>query len=123
MALAFAPSSPDETALREALRIFVGLGAVPAARIARQRLRAIGARSIPVGPNTATRSHPLGLTKREQEVLDLIRTGHTNAGIAEKLVLSTKTVDHHVSAILRKLGVPNRAAAAHRASVRDFAEL
>jgi DNA-binding CsgD family transcriptional regulator len=122
MVLAFAPSAPDETALREALRLFDALGAAPAARITRQRLRALGARSIPAGPNAATRSHPLGLTRREQEVLDLMRAGHTNARIAEKLFISTKTVDHHVSAMLKKLGVPNRAAAARRASMRDLAE-
>jgi DNA-binding NarL/FixJ family response regulator len=45
------------------------------------------------------------------EVLALIRQGARNAEIAERLVLSIKTVDHHVSAILRKLGVRDRAAA------------
>ena len=60
----------------------------------------------------ATRAHPLGLTRREQEVLDLISAGLTNAEIARKLFISAKTVDHHVSAVLAKLGVPTRAAAA-----------
>ena len=45
-----------ETALREALGIVIGLGAQPAARIIRQRLRTLGARSIPAGPHTATRA-------------------------------------------------------------------
>jgi DNA-binding CsgD family transcriptional regulator/tetratricopeptide (TPR) repeat protein len=100
-----------ETALREALGIVIGLGAQPAARIIRQRLRTLGARSIPAGPHTATRQRPFGLTRRECEVLDLICAEHTNAEIAAKLFISAKTVDHHVSAILAKLGVPSRAAA------------
>jgi DNA-binding CsgD family transcriptional regulator len=83
----------------------------PAARIIRQRLRTLGARSIPAGPHTATRQRPFGLTRRECEVLDLICAEHTNAEIAAKLFISAKTVDHHVSAILAKLGVPSRAAA------------
>jgi DNA-binding CsgD family transcriptional regulator len=101
----------SERALREALGIVIGLGAHPAARIIRQRLRMLGARSIPVGPHSATRQRPFGLTRREGEVLDLICAEHTNAEIAAKLFISAKTVDHHVSAILAKLGVPSRAAA------------
>jgi hypothetical protein len=62
----------QETPLREALEIFTDLGAAAAARITRQRMRALGVRSIPVGPQTATRAHPLGLTRREREVLGLI---------------------------------------------------
>jgi DNA-binding CsgD family transcriptional regulator len=111
-ALALA-DAPDEDALREALGIVIGLGAQPAARIIRQRLRAIGARSIPVGPHTATRKQPFGLTRRECEVLDLICAEHSNAEIAARLFISAKTVDHHVSAILAKLSVPTRTAARH----------
>ncbi|OLE21214.1 MAG: hypothetical protein AUG44_28300 [Actinobacteria bacterium 13_1_20CM_3_71_11] len=96
------------------MSILTGLGADPACRIARQRLRALGARSIPIGPRAATRAHPFRLTRREHEVLDLIRADLTNAEIAAKLFISAKTVDHHVSAILAKLGVPTRAAAARR---------
>ena len=102
---------PDEQALREALRIVIGLGARAAAQVIRQRLRMLGARSIPAGPHAATRKRPFGLTRREHEVLDLICAEHTNAEIAAKLFLSVKTVDHHVSAVLAKLGVPTRAAA------------
>ncbi|HEX5298919.1 MAG TPA: helix-turn-helix transcriptional regulator, partial [Streptosporangiaceae bacterium] len=107
-----------ETALREALGIVIGLGAHPAARIIRQRLRMLGVRSIPAGPHTATRQRPFGLTRREGEVLDLICAEHTNAEIAAKLFISAKTVDHHVSAILAKLGVPSRAAARNAARLR-----
>jgi DNA-binding CsgD family transcriptional regulator len=107
-----------EAALREALDIVIGLGAHPAARIIRQRLRMLGARSIPAGPHTATRQRPFGLTRREGEVLDLICAEHTNAEIAAKLFISAKTVDHHVSAILAKLGVPSRSAARNVARLR-----
>ena len=109
----------DEAALRQALKIFTGLGAPAAAQLTRHKMRALGVRSIPAGPRTATRSDPLGLTRREREVLDLISAGHSNAEIAAKLFLSAKTVDHHVSAVLAKLGTPTReAAAAHAARLR-----
>ncbi len=105
----------QEGPLREALRIFTDLGASAAGRIARQKMRLLGVRSIPVGPRTATRAHPLGLTRREREVLDLICAGQTNAEIAARLFISAKTVDHHVSAVLAKLGAPTRGAAASHA--------
>jgi DNA-binding CsgD family transcriptional regulator len=106
----------DEDALREALQILTGLGAAATIRRVRQTMRTLGIRSIPVGPRTATRAHPLGLTRREQEVLALIAAGQTNAQIARQLVISAKTVDHHVSAVLAKLGVPDRTAAATHAA-------
>ena len=65
-------------------------------------------RSIPRGPRTRTRQNPAGLTPRELEVLDLLCDGFRNAEIAQRLVVSEKTVDHHVSAILRKLGAQTR---------------
>jgi DNA-binding NarL/FixJ family response regulator len=63
---------------------------------------------LPRGPRAATARNPAGLTSRELEVLDLIVQGLPNAGIAARLVLSPKTVEHHVSAILRKLSVGSR---------------
>jgi DNA-binding CsgD family transcriptional regulator/tetratricopeptide (TPR) repeat protein len=108
--------SADEASLREALWIFSDLGASATVRFTRQKMRRLAIRSIPAGPRTATRAHPLGLTRREHEVLDLICAGHTNAEIAGKLFISVKTVDHHVSAVLAKLGAPTRGAAATRAA-------
>jgi DNA-binding CsgD family transcriptional regulator/tetratricopeptide (TPR) repeat protein len=110
-ALALLDSS-DEDELRDALRRLDELGAQATASLARQKLRQIGARSVPVGPRRATRAHPLGLTPRECEVLDLICARRTNAQIARTLFISVKTVDHHVSAVLAKLGVETREAAA-----------
>ena len=107
--------STDEDALREALQILAGLRATAVIRVARRKMRDLGFRSIPAGPRTATREHPLGLTRREHEVLDLIVGGHTNAEIAEQLFISAKTVDHHVSAVLAKLGAPSRNVAASEA--------
>jgi len=106
----------EETALREALRIFTDLGAAAAARITRQKMRQLGIRSVPAGPRTATRADPLRLTRREREVLGLICGGHTNVQIAARLFISTKTVDHHVSAVLAKLDAPSRDAAASQAA-------
>jgi DNA-binding CsgD family transcriptional regulator/tetratricopeptide (TPR) repeat protein len=98
----------------EALEIFDHLGAVPAARRARQLLRAVGVRHIPRGPQASTRQHPAGLTGRQAEVLDLVAEGLTNAQIADRLVLSVRTVDHHVAAVLQKFGVTSRDEAAAR---------
>jgi len=106
----------EEGALREALSIFIELGASAAARLTRQKPGALGVRSIPAGPRSATRGNPLGLTRREREVLDLICAGQTNAVIAATLFISAKTVDHHASAILAKLGTPNRNAAKAQAA-------
>jgi DNA-binding CsgD family transcriptional regulator/tetratricopeptide (TPR) repeat protein len=107
--------STDEEALREALQILTGLRATAVIRVARKKMRDLGFRSIPAGPRAATREHPLGLTRREHEVLDLLVDGRTNAEIAEQLFISAKTVDHHVSAVLAKLGAPSRNVAASEA--------
>jgi DNA-binding CsgD family transcriptional regulator/tetratricopeptide (TPR) repeat protein len=109
-----------EAAVREALNRFDALGATAAVQVTRQALRRLGVRSIPVGSRQATRAHPAGLTPRESEVLDLLCAGHTNGEISVRLVISAKTVDHHVSAVLAKLGVPTRAHAAAEAARRGL---
>lgn len=98
----------DEEARLGALAAFDDFGAARAASHLRRRLRADGVRRIPRGPRAASRSGPAGLTPREIEVLDLIVRGDTNAQIAQALVITPKTVDHHVSAVLAKLGVSSR---------------
>jgi len=95
----------------EALAILDQLGAEPAAQALRRQMRARGVRTVPRGSRTSTRRNSLGLTRREAEILALLSEGLRNAAIANRLFVSTKTVDHHVSAILTKLGVPSRAEA------------
>ena len=107
--------SDDEEALREALDVSEDLGARPAAQWIRQALRERGA-SVPRGPRPATRKNPANLTARELDVLALLAEGLGNAEIADRLVVSRRTVDHHVSAILRKLDANTRGEAVAEAA-------
>ena len=106
-ALALAHADAPE-ALRSALDQFNRVEARPAAAIVTRRLRELGVRRLPRGPRAATRANVAGLTPRELEVLPLVVEGLRNSEIAARLFVSEKTVDHHVSAILRKLGVQTR---------------
>jgi len=104
--------SRDEASLRDSLAELQRLGARTAAAVAARRLRELGARGLPRGPRETTRENAFQLTQRETEVLELVAQGLRDADIAERLFLSEKTVNHHVSAILRKLGVSTRTQAA-----------
>lgn len=108
---ALALADGDGPAQHAALAIFEGLGARPAAELVRRRLREQGVRGIARGPRATTRANPYGLTSRQLEILHLLAEGLRNAEIADRLSTSAKTVDHHVSAVLGKLGVRSRAEA------------
>lgn len=112
---AVALSLGDVDAQLEALDVLDRLGAVPLASRVRTALHAAGVKGVPRGPQRATRDNPLGLTARQSDVLELLRDGLTNAEIADRLFISTRTVDHHVSAILAKLGAANRSEAVDKA--------
>ncbi|GGI44842.1 ATP/maltotriose-dependent transcriptional regulator MalT [Agromyces flavus] len=107
--------SPDDDDLVAALAILDRIEAAPLARNVRAVLRERGVRSIPRGPSTLTRGNPAGLTARQVEVLRLVADGLTNAEIADRLVLSVRTVDTHVAAVLAKLGAATRGEAARLA--------
>lgn len=104
----------DDAAARRAMNTLRQLGARAAAG-AFARDRAARHRRVPRGARRSTLEHPAGLTRREQEVLEQLARGGTNAAIARALHLSERTVAHHVSAILAKLGTPTRTAAVEAA--------
>jgi DNA-binding CsgD family transcriptional regulator/tetratricopeptide (TPR) repeat protein len=98
----------DVGAVRRAHAELLRLGARPLAAMVARELREKGVRDVPRGPRAATRANEAELTRRELEVLGLVAEGLRNADIAERLFLSPRTVDHHVSAIRRKLGSRSR---------------
>jgi len=101
----------SDEALLSSLSMASRLGAGPLETVVRKRLRERGVRGVPRGPRETTRSNPAGLSEKEFEVLVLLVEGCSNSKIASRLHRSTKTVDHHVSAILAKLEVHSRAEA------------
>jgi DNA-binding CsgD family transcriptional regulator/tetratricopeptide (TPR) repeat protein len=113
-------SAGDETAQREALALFDRIGAVPAAARLRRQMRAGGARSVPRGPIGKTRANPAGLTRRQAQVFALLIKGLSNGQIARRLSISPKTAEHHVSAIMARMGVTTRGEAAEAARARGL---
>ena len=84
----------------------------------RSQLLRRGVRGLARGPRRSTRANPAGLTNRQMEVFELLAEGLSNRETGQRLFLSTRTVDHHVSALLQKLGAGSRARAA--ALARDI---
>ncbi len=107
--------SGDPALSARALDILDRLGADAVAAKVRRDLRSQGMSVVPARRRSATLANPAGLTARQVEVLRLLDDGLTNAELAERLYLSVKTVDHHVSAILAKLEVGKRRDAVRKA--------
>jgi DNA-binding CsgD family transcriptional regulator len=101
--------APDLESARRALELLDGL-TVSAVRDAVVRDRHAAGLPVPRAPRTR-RADLGGLTPREHEVLLLLADGLSDAAIADALVVSRKTVGHHVSSVLRKLEAPSRSRA------------
>jgi DNA-binding CsgD family transcriptional regulator/tetratricopeptide (TPR) repeat protein len=110
----------DAEGLREGLASFARLGSEAGCALVRRRMRALRIRGIPRGDRPSTRRNPARLTTRQLEILALVCEGRRDAEIAAECFLSTKTVGHHVSAILGKLGVRSRGEASAAAMARGI---
>jgi DNA-binding CsgD family transcriptional regulator/tetratricopeptide (TPR) repeat protein len=99
----------------EAVATMLRLDAAGSAQAVRRDLARRG-RPVPRGPRPAARSNAAGLTARELQILGYLVEGLSDAELAARLTLSQRTVSHHVSAVLRKLGVPSRSRAAAAAA-------
>ncbi len=100
---------------QKAITIIHALGADAIYKKMKLEMRSSGIRNIPRGKRKTTRSNPAHLTERELDVLQLLKAGLQNKEIADRLFISAKTVDHHISSILFKLDVNSRAKAVHEA--------
>jgi DNA-binding CsgD family transcriptional regulator/tetratricopeptide (TPR) repeat protein len=98
--------------LTDALTRFEKLGAKSAVAWLRRRADVLGlGHALPRprrGPYRAARTHPMGLTEKEVDVLGFLSKGHGNLQIAQLLNRSQRTVEHHVAAVLSKLNANNR---------------
>ena len=111
---AMALADADEPELRiRAVEQLDQLGATAVADRQRLLMRQQGWVAVPQRRRTSTLANPSGLTNRQLDVAKLVARGLTNAEIAQRLYISPKTADHHVSAVLTKLGVANRRQVGH----------
>ena len=106
-------ADPDHQA--NGVTMLDALGATATADRRREQMRAAGHSHVPARPRASTRANPSGLTNRQLEVARLMARGLTNAEIASQLYISPKTADHHASAVLARMGIPNRRAVLVRA--------
>lgn len=99
-------------ALARAVELLDGIEARAAAALARRQAQQAGfANSLPKtrrGPYAAARGHPLGLTRNEQQVLELIAQGKSNKEVARDLSRSPRTIEHQVSSVLAKFNASSR---------------
>jgi DNA-binding CsgD family transcriptional regulator/tetratricopeptide (TPR) repeat protein len=101
-------ASDDTRRQASGIDMLDALAAVSTADRCRQDLRTRGVVNLPARPRASTRANPAGLTNRQLEVARLVAQGLTNAELAKRLYISAKTADHHVSAVLSKLGLSSR---------------
>lgn len=106
----------NETDKRKAITIVQKFRADAVFEKMKQLMRAHGIKSVPRGIRKVTRSNGAFLTGRELNVLPLLKEGLKNREIAERLYISPKTVDHHISSILFKLDVGSRTLAVRKAT-------
>jgi ATP/maltotriose-dependent transcriptional regulator MalT len=116
-ALALAHRELGEPAFAEAMA--QGWGMTPeqvlATRASASTPAQVPPRSLASAPPHKPVTYPYGLTAREMEILRLLAQGWTDAQIAEHLVISPRTVNHHTTSLYSKLGVSSRAAATRHA--------
>jgi DNA-binding CsgD family transcriptional regulator len=109
---ALALSDGNEQAMKKAVEIFDKLGASAASQLIKQKMRKSGIKNIPKGPRQSTKENPSGLTGRQMEILDLVANGLSNSEIGNKLYISNRTVENHISTIFSKLNIHTRTEAA-----------
>ena len=108
--------SPDEQTAVTALGDLETMGAWTTAERCREVLRARGLARVPARRRATTVANPAGLTSRQLDVARLVAQGLTNSELAQRLYISTRTADHHVSAVLTKLGLDTRREVVRRAT-------
>lgn len=95
--------------LQQAADLFAQQGAQLALDLTRAQARTQGVRGIKRGPYAAARENDSGLTARELQIYELLACGMSNADISDRLNRSVRTIEHHASKVLAKLGVRSRA--------------